>query len=145
MGKWTKPNINTKFHIDFEWWEKQEGNFRLHLYSNLCPQCQATYKSYAEAADIDWIDPETGEVIRVDGLWQSLRTHCSQLPEYITPQTPLTTSIFRTFLANNNTPLTPVELCTILGRKTPEIILRTIGGRRIYNGIKPVPPGEENK
>lgn len=142
MGKWIKPNTDTKFHIDFEWWERQGGDFRLRLYSNLCGQCQATYESYTDAEEIDWIDPKTAEVTKVDGLWQSLLTHCSQLSDYVTAQTPMTTAIFRIFLANNNAPLTPVELSRILGGKTPEVILKTIGGRRIYNGIKAISPEE---
>jgi len=96
-----------------------------------------------ETEEIDWIDPETAEVTKVDGLWQCLRTHCSQLPDYLTEKTSLTASVFRLFLANGNTPLSPVELYRILGKQTPEIILRTLSGRRIYEGIKPIPREEE--
>jgi hypothetical protein len=135
--------INTKFHIDFEWWSKKDRDFRVHLRSHLCPECQAIYTNHLEAEEVDWIDPETAEVTKVDGLWQCLRTHCSHLPDYITEKTALTTSIFRLFLANGNTPLSPVELHRILGKPTPEIILRTLSGRKIYGGIKPIPSEEE--
>ena len=84
MGKWIKPDINTKFHIDLEWWHKQGRDFRVHLQSHLCPKCQTIYTNHLEAEEIDWIDPETAEVTKVDGLWQCLRTHCSALPDYIT-------------------------------------------------------------
>ena len=143
MGKWIKPDINTKFHIDFEWWSKKDRDFRVPLRSHLSPECQAIYTKHLEAEEVDWIDPETAEVTKVDGLWQCLRTHCSYLPEYITEKTALTTSIFRLFLANGNTPLSPVELHRILGKPTPEIILRTLSGRKIYGGIKPIPREEE--
>jgi hypothetical protein len=143
MGKWIKPDINTKFHIDFEWWRKKGRDFRVHLQSHLCPKCQAIYANHLEAEEVDWIDPETAEVTKVDGLWQCLRTHCGHLPDYITDKTTLTTSVFRLFLANGNTPLSPVELHRILGKQTPEIILRTLSGRQIYDGIKPIPPEEE--
>jgi hypothetical protein len=144
MGKWIKPDINTKFHIDFEWWSKKDRDFRVHLRSHLCPECQAIYTNHLEAEEVDWIDPETAEVTKVDGLWQCLRTHCSHLPDYITEKTALTTSIFRLFLANGNTALSPVELHRILGKPTPEIILRMLSGRKIYGGIKPI-LGEEDQ
>jgi hypothetical protein len=145
MGKWIKPDINTKFHIDFGWWRKKGRDFRVHLRSHLCHECQAVYINHLEVEEVDWIDSETAEVTKVDGLWQCLRTHCSQLPDYITEKTALTTSVFRLFLANGNTPLSPVDLYRILGKQTPEIILRTLSGRKIYGGIKPVPMEEEQR
>ena len=62
MSNWVRPTLNTKFHIDAEWWEEQGRNFRIHLLSHLCPDCQARYKNYQEAELVDWIDEETGEV-----------------------------------------------------------------------------------
>ncbi len=143
MGKWIKPDINTKFQIDFDWWLKKGRDFRVHLRRHLCSECQAIYANHLEAEEIDWIDLPTAEVTKVDGSWQCLRTHCSQLPDYITEKTALTASVFRLLLANGNTPLSPVELQRILGKQTPEIILRTLSGRQIYGGIKPIPMEEE--
>jgi hypothetical protein len=137
MSKWVKPKIDTEFHIDAEWWEEKDRNFRVHLLSHLCPECQERYKNYHEAELIDWIDANTGEVSQVDGLWHSLRVCCSLKPDYINERTPVTTAIFRTFLANGNEPLTSVELGERLNRP-PATILRTIGGFQIYNGIKPM-------
>jgi hypothetical protein len=137
-SRWVKPTVDTKFHIDRAWWEEKGRNFRVHLLSHLCAECQARYKNYNEAEVIDWVDADTGEVSQVDGLWHSLRVCCSQKPDYIDPLTPLTTAIFRTFLANGNTPLSPAELAQELNRPA-ETILRTIGGFNVYNGIKPVP------
>jgi hypothetical protein len=137
MAKWVRPTIDTKFHIDFDWWEEEDRNFRVHLLSHLCSECQERYRNYEEAELIDWIDADTAEVTQVDGLWHSLRTCCSQKPDYTNEHTPLTTAIFRTFLANGNEPLTPLELQERLHRSA-ETILRTIGGIRVYNGIKPV-------
>lgn len=137
MNKWVKPTLDTKFHIDADWWEEKGQNFRVHLLSHLCSECQERYKNYHEADLIDWIDVDTGEVLQVDGLWHSLRVCCSQKPDYINEMTPLTTAVFRTFLANGNEPLTSVELGEQL-RRPAESILRTIGGFRVYHGIKPV-------
>ena len=143
-SRWVKPTVDTKFHIDREWWEEKGRNFRVHLLSHLCADCQARYKNYQEAEVIDWVDADTGEVSQVDGLWHSLRVCCSQKPEYVDDLTPLTTAIFRTFLANGNTPMSPRELGEALNRPA-ETILRTIGGFNVYNGIKPVPEKARRK
>ena len=136
MAKWTKPTVETKFYIDPDWWEKEGRNFRVHLLSHLCRECQGRYKNYQEAELVDWVDANTAEVTQVDGLWHSLRACCSLKPDYIDELTPLTTAIFRTFLANGNEPLSALELSEELQRPA-ETILRTIGGFRVYNGIKP--------
>ena len=137
MARWMRPTVDTKFHIDFDWWEEKERNFRLHLLSHLCSDCQSRYKDHREAELIDWVDADTAEVTKVDGLWHSLRICCSQRPDYVDELTPLTTAVFRTFLANGNEPLSPVELQDRL-RRPADTILRTIGGVRVYHGIKPV-------
>jgi hypothetical protein len=138
MVRWTKPDLETKFHIDFDWWEREGRDLRVYLQSHLCPECKVTYSNHRGSAEVDWIDPDTAEVTRVDALWQSLRTHCSQRPDFITENIPLTDAVFRVFLANGNAPLSPIELHEILSRYTSEVILRTLGGRRIYQGIRPV-------
>jgi len=138
MVRWIKPDLETKFHIDFDWWEKEGRDLRVYLQSHLCPECKVIYANHRGTAEVDWIDSDTAEVMRVDALWQSLRTHCSQRPDFITENTPLTDAVFRAFLANGNEPLSVVELHEILGRHTAETILRTLGSRKIYKGIRPV-------
>jgi len=137
MARYVKPTLDTKFHIDFDWWQQRGQNLRVYLYSHLCPECRAKYAD-SPPEEIDWVSPDTGEVRRVDILWHVIQSHCSQQPDYITEHTPLTAAIFRIFLANDNMPLTPTGLYQILGRKSPTLILRTIGGRQIYKGIRPV-------
>lgn len=140
MPSWTKPTLDTKFHIDFDWWAEKGRNFRVYLLSHLCPECRSRYQEYASYRDaelIDWVDADTAEVTQVDGLWHSLRTCCSLKPDYINELTPLTTAVFRTFLANGNQPLSSAELAERLHRPA-ETVLRTIGGSQIYDGIKPV-------
>jgi hypothetical protein len=136
MAKWVKPEPDTKFHIDSGWWEEKGRNFRVHLLSHLCSDCQKRYKNYDEAELIDWVDADTAEVTRVDGLWHSLRTCCSLKPDYVSETTPLATAIFRVFLANGNEPLSSQDLAAVVHRSA-ETILRTIGGLRVYHGIKP--------
>lgn len=123
--------------MDFDWWQQTGRNLRVYLQSQLCSECQAQHAD-SPPQEIDWVSLDTGEVRQVDILWHVIRTHCSQQPDYITEHTPLTTAVFRIFVANDNTPLTPSGLHQILGRKSPGLILRTIGGRHIYMGIRPV-------
>ena len=138
MGPWVKPNLDTKLQIDFDWWKEKGSNFRVVLHSRLCDDCRGKYSSMGSVGAIDWVDPDTAEITQVDGLWHSLRTCCSQKPNYITEHTPLAEAAFRVFLANDNTPLTPVELQRVIGKKTPEAILAALAGKQVYMGIKPV-------
>lgn len=136
MAKYVKPTLDTKFHIDFAWW--QGRNLRAHLESHVCAACKDAVRDSNPEETFDWINPETGQVFQVDMLWHIIRSHCSHQPDFVDERTPLTTAIFRTFLANDNTPLSPVEMQERLQRRTPELILRTIGGHRVYEGIRPV-------
>jgi hypothetical protein len=138
MGLWVKPSLDTKLHIDFDWWKEQGSNFRVVLQSRLCDDCREKYAGMSSVGAIDWVNPDTAQITQVDGLWHSLRTCCSHKPNYITEHTPLAESVFRIFLANDNTPLTPTELQRVLGKKTPEAILAALAGKQVYMGIKPV-------
>jgi hypothetical protein len=138
MVRWAKPTLDTKFWIDFDWWKEKNRDLRVYLQQHLCQACRGVYTSHLGSETVDWVDPDTAEVTPVDGLWHALRTHCSSQPDYITDATPLTNAIFRTFLANGNTPLTPVELGARLNRP-PSVILRVLGRGQVHNGVKSVP------
>jgi hypothetical protein len=147
MPRYVKPTINTKYHIDFDWWEQQRQSLRIYLASHLCPVCKVKYAD-SPPHNIDWVDPQTGEVNQVDILWDVLRTCCSQQSDYITRQTPLTVAVMLTLIANDNKPLSSVELQESLdGRKPASSILRVLSGRKIYYGIRPVtmPAGRTTK
>ena len=137
MAKYVKPTLDTKFHVDFSWWQEKGQNLRAYLLSHVCPECEA---QLAESEDktFDWIDPQTGEVFQVEMLWHIIQTHCSQDSAFFDSRIPLTSAIFRTFIVSGNTPLTPIEIHEQIGKKDPKLILKTIGGRVIYKGIKPV-------
>lgn len=137
MAEYIKPTLDTKFHIDFDWWRQQNRKMRVHLSSRLCPECQAQ-RAAQSAQDIDWVDPYTGEVKPVDGLWEVVRDCCSQGSDYITPQTPLVYAVFLTFVANDNAPLTAVELQEAVGNRPASTILRTFSSREVFYGIRPV-------
>jgi hypothetical protein len=132
-----KPTTHTRFHIDFDWWSQNDRDWRVYLRSFLCPEHQEAYAEVDIFDQVDWVDPETAEVQRVDGLQHILITHCAKQNSFLTQQNTLVDSIFRLFLANGNTPLTPDELAEELGRDATTI-LRTISGLRVYKGIRPL-------
>lgn len=133
-----KPTLQTRFHIDFDWWGQSDRNWRVDLFSFLCPEHQEAFSGVSDDELIDWVDPETAEVQQVDGLQHILITHCAKQPRFIEDRTALVESTFRLFLSNGNTPLTPVELSDQLGR-TPSVILQTLSGTRVYKGLRPCP------
>ena len=139
MARWIRPTLDTKYHIDFDWWEEQKLDFRLYLRGQLCEEHQKDYSDHNVTEMVDWVDTETAEVKRVDALWQALKSCCGLRDDFITEATPLVTAVFRVFLMNDNTPLSPLELVEKLGYSRPEIILRTLSKGKVYRGIKPVP------
>lgn len=132
-----KPTINTRFHIDFDWWRNNDRDWRVYLFGFLCRDHQPMFQDFDQVGTMDWIDPETAEVHRVDGLQHVLISHCARQPEFISHQMPLVDMVFRLFLVNGNSPLTPAELGSQLGRD-PGLILRTFTGMRVYKGIRPI-------
>lgn len=133
-----KPTLHTKFHIDFDWWQQYDRDWRVHLHSFLCPEHQETFANMRGDEQVDWVDPDTAEVQQVDGLQHVLITHCAKEEGFISERTALVDAVFRLFLANGNTAMTPLELSERLG-KPPETILRTLSGPRVYKGLRPCP------
>ena len=131
-----RPSLNTKFHIDYDWWDRAERDLEVYLRSHLCPTHQESYADVDPARKVDHVDPETGEVTRVAGIQHVLISHCAQQPGYLTGQTSLVNAVFRVFLSNGNTPLSPEELGERIGRPA-QMILRTLTGPRVYKGIRP--------
>jgi len=135
-----RPMLDTPFHIDFEWWDRSQRELRVYLLSHLCLEHRQVFEGHVGTEEIDWVDEDTGEVTRVDGLQHILRTHCSQLPDYISAHTTLVDAVFRIFLANSNKPLPPLELGQRTGRD-PSLILKTLTGKRVYKGLRPCVEG----
>lgn len=138
MAKYVKPTLDTKFHIDFAWWQKQSQSLGAYLQGHSCPEAKAAQANQNQNHTFDWVNAETGEVFQIDILWHLIHTHCSQQPNFIDENIPLTRAIFRLFISNDNTPLTPLEIHEQLQKKNPDLILRTIGGHQVYEGIRPV-------
>ena len=134
-----KPTIKTPFHIDFDWWKKNERDWHVFLRSLLCPEHQEAFTEIEEGGIIDWIDPKTAEVKAVDGVQHTLMSHCALLPEFSDSHTAMVEAVFRTFLANGNVPMSADDLARKLERPA-ETILRTISGPRVYRGLRPYQP-----
>lgn len=130
-----KPTLDTHFYIDYDWWEKDPEDLRTYLISHVRPEERERLTQSGDASVIDHIDPETGEVLQLDELKYALRVAAEE-PDFINPQTSLVDTVFRVFLANNNTPLTPKQLEEKTNRSASSI-LKTFGGIRIYRGIRP--------
>jgi hypothetical protein len=135
-----RPTIQTHFHIDFNWWQQRDRDWRVFLQSLLCPEHQQAFAELPDDHLVDFVDPVTAEVQRVDGLQHVLITHCAKLEGFISPHTTLVDAIFRLFLANGNMPMTPMELAQ-LSRRSPDLILRVLTGERIYRGLRPLMEG----
>jgi hypothetical protein len=136
----TGPTIQTRFHIDFNWWQARDNDWRVFLQSLLCAEHQAAFANLPDDHLVDFIDPVTAEVQRVDGLQHVLITHCAKREDFISPRTTLVDAIFRIFLANGNVPMNPIELAQISGR-SPDLILRVLTGETIYRGLRPIMEG----
>jgi hypothetical protein len=138
-ARWSRPTVDTKFHIDMGWWDEEEGrDIRVYIREALCDECKAALGDAQDLQDVDWVDDETAEVQRVDALWHSIRTCCSLKRNYITPESPVVDAVFRTFLANGNKPLTMRELYELLDRRPPQQLLRIFTVGQVYMGIRPV-------
>lgn len=131
-----KPTLDTKFNIDYEWWEKENNDLRTYLLTHLPPDMREKFENSTEERVVDYIDPETAEVMQLDELGLAIQ-EAAKRDDFITPQTSLVDSVFRVFLANGNTPRTPTELEEDTGRDA-RTILKTFGGLRVYRGIRPV-------
>ncbi|MCS6908752.1 MAG: hypothetical protein RML93_12845 [Anaerolineales bacterium] len=133
----SKPTLHTPFHIDYDWWKQNDRDWQVYLYNLLCPEHQKLFGDGSVDEIIDWVDPQTAEVHPVNGLHHVIMEHCANQPEFLAPGTPLVDLIFRVFLANGNTPLTPIELSERLGRPA-QTILTVLSGNRVYRGLRPI-------
>ena len=132
-----RPTENTKFHIDYSWFDRNGQDVKVLIFKCLTPEQQVRLQDSENEALYDYIDDTTAEVTQVDPVLHTLRTQNAQDADFITLRTPVAEAAFRVFLINNNQPLTPMELAARMGRKSPEV-LALLGGRSVYNGIRPV-------
>jgi hypothetical protein len=130
-----KPTLDTKFHIDYDWWSRSSEDLRSYLLSHLLPEQRQQLMQDETETLVDYIHPETAEVFQLDALGMAIQV-AAEDANFISPQTSLVDGVFRVFLANGNKALSPRDLAEYTGRDA-NTILKTLGGRTIYKGIRP--------
>ena len=125
----------TRFYIDYEWWDKSELDLKSYITTRLSLDEEINLES--ESEEVDLVDANTGEVVKVDGFQYLIQTYFEQLPEDFATRTSLVDAVFCVLLANANQPLTANEIAEKVDRPTATII-KTIGGPKIYQGIRPI-------
>ena len=130
-----KPSVETKFYIDYQWWEQSRDDLQVYLFTHLTPEQQRTLERKNLSEVYDYVDPESGEVFQLDALGLAIRESAGR-EDFITGHIGLIDSVFRALLVNSNQPLSALELAEATGRDAATI-LKTIGGVRIYRGIRP--------
>ena len=43
VGLLVRPTLETKFHIDYDWWDRADRDLEVYLRSHLCPEHQEKY------------------------------------------------------------------------------------------------------
>ncbi|MCA9905243.1 MAG: hypothetical protein KC547_15410 [Anaerolineae bacterium] len=132
-----KPTVDTKYHIDYSWWETSGEDLRTYVLSHLLPEQRDQLSQTTEERVIDYVDPDTGEVFQMDELGLAIQLAAKD-PDYVGPQTALVDAIFRVFLANSNTPLSIRDLAERTNRPA-NTILKMLSGH-IWKGIRPYQP-----
>lgn len=130
-----KPSVDTKFYIDYEWWEQSRDDLQVYLLTHLSQEQRQSLRDRDLREVFDYVHPETGEVFQLDTLRLAIK-QSSKGENFVGENIGLIDSVFRALLVNGNQPLSALELGDVTGRD-PEKILKTIGGIRIYRGIRP--------
>lgn len=138
-----KPTLNTKFHIDYDWWERSRDDLRIYMLSHLPSDVRDRMTQAEDDQVVDYVDADTGEVFQLDPMQMAIQ-QAAKDPNFINPQTSLVDSVFRVFLKYNNTPMSPKQLAEETSRPAPTI-LKTLSGQRIYKGIRPYLAGSIDK
>lgn len=130
-----RPTAETRFFIDYDWWERSNLDLKTYLYSRL--DIGGDLQPGGEDEKVDLIDAATGEVRQVDRFQYVLQTYFSQLPEDFAAHTSLVDAVFYVLLANGNQPITAQAIADRLHRPV-ETVLRTLAGPHVYQGIRPI-------
>jgi hypothetical protein len=134
---WQRPSLDTKFHIDHGWWKETGKDIRVAVRGQLCVDCQARFPDHRNTEAVDWVDPDTAEVVQADALLQTLRSDCARKAGFIGKGNSLIVNVFRLFLLNGNQPMTPRQIHEQVPWAPADAILRTLTGSQIYMGLRP--------
>ena len=108
--KITRLTEDTKFRIDYDWFEKNGQDVNVLIAKCLTSEQIEQAGDESLEATFDSVDAETAEVSIVTRAMQLIRAERSTDPEFISPHTPVAEAAFRAFLLNNNMPMSAGEL-----------------------------------
>ncbi len=135
LNKVKRATAETPFYIDFDWWDDSNLDMRTYLMTRL--ELGEDVSLDAEFDKVDLIDSRTGEVHQVDGFQYIVQAYFHQVPDDFLTNASLVDAAFCILLANANQPMTAAEIAERIGRQ-PDVVVRTLGGPKIYQGIRPV-------
>lgn len=133
-----RPTLETRFHVDWSWFERNNINAEKVIRDQLTPKVAERFPPEAAIETVDYVNPQTGEVTRLDSLREAIMSECQWEPLYLTGDIPLVQAVLRVFLANNNQPLTVIEIAQRLERIDPDPILRVLTTGDVQMGIVPL-------
>ena len=128
---------DTRFRIEYPWFAKNGQDVNVLIAKCLTQEQLDALGDTPLGDTFDHVDAETGEISEVTRAMQIIRDQRADDPDFITRGTPVAEAAFRAFLVNNNSPLSARDLAARIGR-TPKEIIDRLGGRIVYNGIKPL-------
>lgn len=133
-----KLTTKSKFYIDLAQWEKEGRNFRQEVYDTLCAECKSMYSPEQETV-VDHVDPETGQVLRMDVLLDCASEVCAHSPDFVNPRMPLTRSIFRAFIAAGNLPQSAEDIYARIKKGSPQVVLKELLSAQMADeGVTPI-------
>jgi hypothetical protein len=121
--------------IDFDWWERSNLDLKTYLLTRLSLGDEASFEQVADKVDL--VDPRTGEVRRVNGFQYLVQSLIRQMPDDFITNASLVDAAFCVLLANANRPMKARDIAGRIGR-SPDVVIRTLGGTKVYQGIRPV-------
>lgn len=132
-----RPTINTPFHIDWSWFERNNLSAESAVYNQIC-EAHRTNISPDSTDPVDYIDPTTGEVFVTDSRREVILSICQYEDGFISQEMPLHQAVFRLLLASNNRPTSPVEMAAQLQRHDPQMLLRLLSSGAVSYGVIPI-------
>ena len=134
MSRFTfaRPTLNTLFHVDWGWFERNHLNSEQVVRDQLCPAC-ARQLVGEPVRELDAVDLTTGLVRRTDSLREAISAHCQWLPSYASGDHPLAQTLLRLFLASHNEPQSVAAMARRLGRHDDEQLLRLLTSGTVLN------------
>ncbi len=124
----------TRFYVDYAWWDEKNRDLQTYIFTRL--DIGEDF-SYDLAEEVDLVDMQTGEVRKVNGFQYAMQSFFSHLPDDFAENASLVDAAFCILLSNANQPMSAIEIGEKLGRD-PNVIVKTLGGSRIYQGIRPI-------